>query len=270
MSAGNGFGGGFPMPGAAAAMPGAPQMQQEASAPSAGFVLMIPPDPSWEPFDSTDVLEKDGIYCCKIVKEAGRSNTGKTAGVFLTLQIQDEDAKGKTLSKFMSDPRGAKSDIWWTWRSLVRSITGRLDEAKAGLQYTPGMFTNHLVYVKTAGYQDGQDVRTGVDGFVTKDEWEAAAKTGAHRWAAKVKSGGAALPTGLPGGFPGGSTASFPGLPGAPAGAMGGVSAPAPTAASPMVPPPPQVATQSVAPPSAPQPAPGIMAGFPGFPTPKA
>jgi hypothetical protein len=275
-AAGNGFGGGGGFPAMSVGMPGAPQQQAAApSGPPTAFVLVIPPDPTWEPFETTDVLEQDGIYACRVTKESGRTDSSKKAGVFLSLQVLDEAAKGKNLSKFMSDPRGAKNDIWWTWRALIRSITGTLDHARGGLSYQTGMFTGQLVYVKTNAYLDERDVRTGVDGFVTKDEYEAAVKAGAHRWKQKVSPGGTGLPTGLPGGgFPAGSGAAFPGmgLPGAPVGAMGGVGAPPPAAASPMVPPPapsgfaPPVVTQQVAPP----PAPAITAGFPGFPTPKA
>lgn len=244
----------FPgMPGAPGAAPGAQ---------GSAFVLDIPPDPTWEPFDTTDVLDNDGYYCAQITKEAVRSDSSKKPGVFLTLTIQDEDARGKILSKLMVDPRQTQKDTWFTWRNLIRSITGGLDHSRAGMQYIPGMFTNQVVYIKTGAYNDdGGNQRTGVDTFTIKAEWEAAVKAGRHRWPAKIKAGGAsgALPSGLPGGFPG---ASFPGLPGAPTPPVPGQM---PVAPQPQVTVPMQQMPQ--APPQVPQmPQQQAPQGFPGFP----
>lgn len=212
----SGFGGaGFPAPGA---------MVGQAAQP-AGIVINIPADPTWEPFDVTDQLEMDGYYACRIKKEAGRSDPGKSPGVFLTLELQDQDAMGKMLSKFMPDPNSTKGNTFFLWRGIARSIMGDLQLARTGFQYTPGTFANQPCYVRTGAYlDDGGSMRTGVDAFVTQAEYTEAVKAGKHRWPARVKSGGAgagagspigALPSGLPGGFPGGGG---PGLPGAPSG----------------------------------------------------
>lgn len=245
---------------------GFPGMSAPMGAPAgmgapAAFVLDVPPDPTWEPFESTDVLETDGYYMCRVTRESARADTTKKAGVFLTLEIQDEDARGKILSKFMNDPRATQKQSWFVWRNLIRSITGGLDNARAGFQYTVGMLAaqGSIVYVKTAAYNDDDgQMRTGVDGFHTKDEYEAAVQGKRHRWPAKVKGGAAALPSGLPTAFPG---ASFPGLAGAPVAPVPGAPpvAPQPTAAAPMVQP------QTAPAPAAAPPAQGF-----GFPPPGA
>lgn len=232
-----------------------------------GFVLDIPADPNWEPFETTDVLEKDGYYACKITREAARSDSAKSSGVFLTLEIVDEDARGKRLSKFMMDPRTAKSNVWFVWRNLFMSITGNKAQAQAAIRYTPGMLTGQYVFVKTEPYQDGETLRTSVQTFVTKDEWENATKENRHRWVTKPKAA-SALPGGLPGGFPGGGS-GFPGLPGAPAAgtapqasmpAPQPMAAPAPAVTAPMAPPP---VMQPAAAPS-----PFTSPGFGGFAAP--
>jgi hypothetical protein len=218
-------------------MPGAVPGQQLQPA-AAGFVLDIPADPTWEPFEQTDTLDQDGYYAVRITKEAPRSDTSKKAGVFLTLQILDQDAAGRILSKFLGDPRTEKNDIWHQWRGVLRSISGGLDFARQALRYTPGMFANQTAYVKTGAYtSDNGTMRTGVDNWVTKPEYDAAVAASKHRWAAKPKHGTAggagavgALPTGLPGSFPGMGGGPLPGNPMLP---MGG-SAPMPVAAAPM------------------------------------
>lgn len=233
---GNGFPGAPAMPGMGA-MPG---VAPEAAA-GVGFVLDIPADPTWEPFDTTDVLETDGYYAVRITREGARTDSQKKAGVFLTLEIQDEDARGKVLSKFMQDPRATQKDSWFVWRNLIRSVSGGLDQARAGLRYTTGMLAGQLAYVKTGAYTDGDgQQRTGVDNWCTKDEYEKAVASKTHRWPAKARGGNAALPGGLPSGFPG---TGFPGLGGAPGapGAPGTAPmvqapmAPQPIAAAPMV-----------------------------------
>lgn len=237
---GNNQGPGFPGFGAPGGQPGAPAPftpgppAPAAGAPpmadASGFVLDFDEDSTWQPFETTDVLEKDGYYCCRIVKEAPRQDGNKSPGVFLTLEVTDQDAAGKTLSKFMTDPRATKSNTWFVWRNLFLSITGDINQARAKFRYTPGMLTNQYCFIKTAAYMDNSnEMRTGVDSFVTKQQWEEATKAGRHRWPAKPKGGTTAqLPTGLPGGggFPGGG---FPGLPGAPAAPTPGApAAPAP------------------------------------------
>lgn len=208
---------GMPFPG----MPGMPSVgvtPQQAAAPAA-FSLTIPPDMNWEPFESTDVLEMDGFYCCQITKESARM--GDKPGVWFTLVIQDADAKGKVLNRFLSDSRTTQKDTWHQWRGLLMSIYGTLDYAKQGLNYTPPMFTGAYVYVKTGAYLDRESgaQRTGIDAWAKKTEWEEANKTGAHRWKPRPK-GGAAPGAGvgmLPGGLPQGFAQPTGGLPGAPA-----------------------------------------------------
>lgn len=237
------------VPGMAAA-PGVPGVPQQGGA----FVLDIPPDPTWEPFDQTDVLDRDGYYCFRIKSESG-TRDGQKAGVFLALEIQDADAKGKIISKKLGDPRLTDKDTFWVWRSLIRSITGGLDHARAGMRYTPGAFTNQIIYGKTGAYTDNKNTtRTGLDTFITKTEYDAAVASGNHRWAPHL-SGGAgsgpvgALPGGLPASFPGMGTMGLPGGPSAPTGA------PQPTAAAPMQQQAPSVITIASTPGTAPQPA---------------
>jgi hypothetical protein len=236
MNNGQGFpgapGGGFP--GAAGA------------APTTGFVLDIPPDPTWEPFETTDVLEMDGLYACRITRESARTDTSKSSGVFITLEILDEDARGKVLSKFLPDPRTTKSNVWFVWRGLIRSITGGLDGARQGFQYRPGTFANQVCYAKTEPYLDGQDQRTSIAQFVTKEEYDAAVAGKRHRWPSKPKT--SALPGGLPSAFP---MAAFPG--------MTGPSAPT------GFPPAPQPGGAPMTQPPQPAPQPQAAPAFPGF-----
>jgi hypothetical protein len=212
-------------------MPGAGMGAPAAMAPQVGFVLDIPPDPSWEPFESADVLDQDGYYQLKITKESGRNQADKSQGIFLTMEVQDADARGKILSRFLPDPRTAKGNVWWIWRGLLRSITGTLDGARQGLRYSPGMFTNQLVYVKTERGMRDDRLSTDIDAWVTGPEWQEATRTNRHRWAPKaIQQGGnvGALPGGVPGGFPGLPGAGAPamslqigqGLPGAPSAAL--------------------------------------------------
>ncbi len=211
-------------------MPGVPGAQVQQA--GAGFVLMIPADPTWEPFEMTDSLDNDGYYLARIKGEKPRTDADKSAGLFLTLEILDQDAAGKTVSKFLPDPNRTKGNTWWIWRSLIRSITGSLEVAKQGLNYTPGMFMGQVVAIRTAAYADDNATRTGVEAFVLKSEHDEAVAANRHRWPAKVKPAGAgpvgALPGGLPAAFPG---VGGGGLPGAPSG--GGV--PRPSGAPPIV-----------------------------------
>ncbi len=212
-------------------MPGVPGAQVQQAA-GAGFVLMIPADPTWEPFEMTDSLDKDGYYMARIKGEKARTDGDKSPGLFLTLEIMDQDAAGKIVSKFLPDPNRTKGNTWWIWRSLIRSITGSLEVAKQGLNYTPGMFTGQVVAIRTEAYADDNVTRTGVAAFVLRSEHEEAVAANRHRWDAKVKPAGAgpvgALPGGLPAAFPG---VGGGGLPGAPSG--GGV--PRPSGAPPIV-----------------------------------
>lgn len=197
--------------------PMAPPMMAQ---PAVAFVLNIAPDPTWEPMEMSDTLEKDGYYAGRVTSEKLRKERD---GVFFTISLLDPDVAGKSLSKLMLDPNQQKSDIWFTWRNLIRSVTGTLDAARQGLQYTVGMFVGQTVYFKTAAYGDKSgNLRTGVDSWVTKAEWEEAARSGRNRWVSKapVSAGVGALPTGA-GGFPAapGAPGGFPAFPGTPAAA---------------------------------------------------
>jgi len=255
------FGGGAPtMP--PPTMP-PPNMAGGQGAPNSGFVVDIDADPTWEPIEQTDFLEMDGFYCAKIIKESPRQDGSKTPGVFLTLQIQDEDTKGKVISKFMTDPKASRNDTRFVWRLLWLSMTGNKDQARSAFRYQPGMITGQTVFVKTVADVDKNNRRqiTNVDTFVTQAEYEQALKESRHRWKAQPK---AATPAGPPPGF--GGTGGLPPLPGGP-------SSPTPQARPPMqgggfpqqgapmqqpVPPPQQPTPQSQAPTSvAPQ------SGFP-------
>jgi hypothetical protein len=261
----------------AAAVPGTqPQQQQQA----AGFVLLIPPDPDWQPIDQNDTLEKDGYYMARIKGEKPRTGEGQTAGVWLTLELGDPDAVGKTLSKFMVDPRATKKDSWWSWRSLLRSIVGNTQGGQAGMQYTPGVLAGKICWIRTGAYiDDGGALRTGVDAFITQAEWQEAVTAGKHRWEAKPKAhGGGTGPTGaLPGAgggaFPGLGSGGLPGLPSSPANPMTAPSAPQPSSAAPLAQAPaafPAQAAPAAAAPAHPgQPAFGFGAA-PGFAAPAA
>jgi len=203
----------FPMPG----MPGVGATPQQAAAPTT-FSMVIPPDMSWEPFEQTDVLEMDGFYCCQITKESFRQ--GDKPGVWFTLVVQDQDAKGKTLNRFLNDSRTTQKDTWHQWRGLLMSIYGDLNAGKQGASYQVGQFVGQYVYVKTGAYIDRESgaMRTGIDSWAKKTEWEAAYKANSHRWKPHPKGQGGApgagvgmLPGGLPGGFP-----QAGGLPGTP------------------------------------------------------
>lgn len=268
---------GGPVPGAA------PQGLPTAPNQGGGFVLNIPADPNWEPFDTLDVLEMDGYYCARITKEGARTDQSKSRGVFLTLVLEDPDVRGKTLSKFLPDPTAQQKDVWFLWRGLFRAITGDLNAARSAFQYTPGMLTGQLVYFKTKAYVDDGAVRTGVDAWCTKAEWDGATAQKLHRWPVKVSptSPGGALPTGLPGAFP---VSAFPGLQGgpsapvptsapmvAPAGGFPGMAlAPAAPAAPAQVMQPPLVQPPQVMQPAAAPAAPAQPAAFPGFAAPAA
>jgi hypothetical protein len=231
-----------------------------------GFVLHIPADPTWEPFDTTDTFDMDGFYAARISKEKAGTDQSKTPGVFLTFELMDQDVLGKRLSKKMMDPKATKSDSWWVWRSLIRSIAGNTEAAKQSFSYTVGMLTGHTVYFRTGAYpgEDGE-LRTGVDAFVTKTEWEEAMKAGGsrYRWPAKAKhanAGGSssvgALPSGLPSTFPGAGGGGLPGMPIAAGGAPQPGAAPmqqAPSAQGPFGAPPANASPPPMAPPPAQQ-----------------
>ena len=206
---------------------GAPAYPQGAVAEPA-FVLNMPADPNWQPIEGGDTLEKDGFYCGKIISEKVRNNDGKLT-VIMTVELQDADAVGKKLSKFMPNPAQSSKDTWWLWRSLVRSIYGTVEAAQSALQYTPGKFTGAYVYFKTEAYADDRGtMRTGIGVWTTRAEWEEAQQPGPggvprNRWPAKINAaqnpGVGALPGGSGGlpGMPGG------GLPGAPSGGLPGM-----------------------------------------------
>lgn len=267
MSGQNGYGAGFS---GFAGAPGVPGGGMPGGVPGGGmpggtapmannaFVLDIPPDPSWQPYQAADTLEKDGYYRAVITKESPRASGDKRPGIFLTLEIQDEDARGRVLSTFLQDPRASQKNVWFVWRQVIRSIMGSVESAQQGFRYTPGSFQGRTVYVKTAAYVDGQEQKTGVDTFITEAEYAEHVRRGSHRWPPNVRSSNAGLPAGgLPGGVPNFQGQGFPGmtggLPGAPMPPTGGAPpmAPQPMAAAPMMAPP---QAQAPAPTQAPQP----------------
>ena len=217
----------------AAAPPG---YQQQAAPGAVDFVLDIPPDPNWQPIEMSDVLDHDGFYQVRITNEKASTDDNGKFRVIMTLEIQDPDAKGKKIARFMQDPRQTKGDTWWQWRMLMRSIWGSVPGGQQGIQYRPGIFKDKIAYVKTEAYNDdrGQQ-RTGVGSWSTQEEWTEAYTRGSHRWPAKVRAaqapGVGALPGGT-GGLPGAPAAGLPGmtampaLPGAPAPTVPGVPAP--------------------------------------------
>lgn len=219
MSMNNGMGG-FPgapggFPGAPGGMMGGPAAAMPMNGPAAGvgFTLDIPADPSWQPFDSTDTLDMDGYYACRVTRESPRTDSSKSRGLFITLEIIDEDQRGKVISKFLPDPQAAKGDVLWIWRSLIRSMAGSTEAAQQGFSYRPNVFIGRTVYVKTEPYVDGTNTRTSVAGFITQDEYEASVKSGKHRWPSKPKTP-AGTPVGIPGAFP--AMGAFPGAVGGP------------------------------------------------------
>jgi hypothetical protein len=237
-------------------------------------VLNIPADPTWEPMRMSDTLDKDGYYAAKIIEEKLRVDDGKNQ-VIMTLEILDQDAMGKIVSKFMPDAASTAKNTWFLWRGLMRSIGGG-DSGKSAFQYTLGALKTMgaVVYFKSEPYvsKDGS-VSTSVADWVTRAEYEEAVRSNRHRWVSKMpqQMGGAgALPGGVPGfgggmpglpgapgGMPGGP--AFPGLPGAPGGAV-----PQP-AGVPMQAQPPAMQYQPPMVPPAAGPPPGPPAGAPAF-----
>lgn len=214
-------GGGFAPPQAGFAPAGFPagaSPYPQAAAPEPAFVLDIPADPTWQPIEGGDTLEKDGFYCAKISGEKVRNDDGKLQVIF-TLDLQDDDVVGKKVSKFLPNPTQTTKDTWFLWRGLMRSIYGKVEAGQAALRYTPGMFTGAFVYVKTEAYADSRGtMRTGVGTWSTREEWEEARKTNRHRWPAKVSASQSPGVGALPGG-----TGGLPGLPGSPGGGLPGL-----------------------------------------------
>lgn len=231
-------------PGGMGAMPGAPGVVPGGQA-AGGFVLDIPADPNWEPFEQDDVLEMDGYYAGRIKSERFvEGKNGKAGGVWIAVELLDDDVRGKSISKQLADPRAATKDMWFMWRGMMRSIYG-LDGARSAQRYTLGSVTNAPVYIRTGIYisNDGSQ-RTGIDNWCTKEEYDKALSEKKHRWTPKPRNAGGAgmtgpgaLPTGLPPAFPG-MGQPLPGAPSAPVGFP--TSTPQPASAAPMQPAPQQ------------------------------
>ncbi len=273
--------GGFPFPG----MPGAPAGFQPGAAPMAppgyapqqaqpqqgiSFVLNIPADPTWSPIKYADTLDTDGYFQVRITGDEAKKISEKLQ-VVVSMEIVDADFAGKNIARFLPDPSTSTKNLWFLWRGLNMSIWG-IEGARAAMQYTPGMYTGHIAYVKTAAYMDGTDMRTGIDAWATKEEYEAAKAKGgnAFRWPAKARGPAGGGVGALPGGLPGGA---FPGMGGAlppPPTLPGGFATPTGFPPAPMTPQPGAAPMQQQAPAGfPPAPAPMPMAGTPA-PAPQA
>lgn len=174
--------------------PGSGPVQQVAE-----FSFELPEDPNWEPMEFADVLDKDGIYGGIVVAEKLNNDT-----VILTIEIQDDDTKGKRLSKFLKDPRPSDASKFTidAWRSLFASIWGK-PYAKSRITYKYPMFPNAAVFFKVESYTNKNgDRASGVGLFVSQSDWENAHQAGKARWAPKVDDGKKAAPAGLPPAFP--------------------------------------------------------------------
>lgn len=176
---------------------------QQPTAPQAAsggpLVFTVPEDPNWEPIDFDDVLSQNGFYIGRITEEKYQEANSR---VIIRFALQDDDAGGKTVSKFMDlDPKKL-----FLWRQLAMSISGSKDAGKAGFTYTPGQFVGAIAYLKLGSYEDKKsgDLRTGIDAMVTELEYKAAHASGKGRWPAVVsKPSAVSNPTGMPAGFPG-------------------------------------------------------------------
>lgn len=182
------------------AMNGTGAAPAQPSAPGP-FVLELPADPAWEPMDIADVLEQDGYYSGRIVREKAKTD-GDRPGVWLTIELLDTDCAGKKVQKFLGDPR-VNPKLMFLWRGILRSISGSTDAAKGAFAYSVGRFTGATVYFKTEAYPDREtgDHRTGVQDWLTQAEYDQAVQKGQHRWPAKIRASSGSTPTGLPAGF---------------------------------------------------------------------
>lgn len=190
----------------AGAQPGAAQ-----AAPKqvlTGFSL--PADPTWEPMEFGDFLEQNGYYAARIVSEKATDSK-----FIMMFELLDADAAGKRVSGFFGDP-GEDPKAINKWRGLMLSITGNKDAARVNVDYRPGLFTGQTVYFKTGSYAaNNGDMRTGIDNFITAQEYQAHVAGGKHRWKAEVKAkpslaGGPAGAFGLPAGLPPGVGVPMP------------------------------------------------------------
>jgi len=236
----------------------------------------IPADPTWEPLDIPDVLEMDGAYRGRVVAEKPAKDN---KGVWFTIELDDDDVKGKRIQKMMPNPAQNEKTLF-LWRGLARSIRGDLSVARSGFAYNLGMFVGQAVYFKVESYLDNDgERRSGLGNWLTKSEYEQIVATGKQRWAPQVRasrsSGSGAA--GFPGATPAG-TGGFPGMPGAtpPQPAATPPVATTPAAAPSFPPPaapagaptfaPPAAPTAPAAPSAVPQPAGAPSFVFPGMP----
>lgn len=174
------------------------------------FQLAIPEDPTWEPMEFSDVLEQDGAYCAVISGEKVTTINDKT-GIMFTFKLQDPDVAGRTLSKFLQDPR-QNEKVMFLWRGMMRSLAGSTEGARGGVQYVPGAWTGGVVYFKVESYINDKDGerKSGIGQLLTKSEYDTIVATGKQRWAPQVRGGSRGAAAGTPNGLPTG----FPGMPG--------------------------------------------------------
>lgn len=156
--------------------------------------FVLPEDPNWEPMNQDTVLAQDGYYCGKVISEKRNGDN-----FIITFEIQDADARGSTLSKFLKDPR-VSPKIVGIWRGMLMSMAGKA-QARAQFGYTLGSLSGQLAYFKTEPYED----RTSIGAFVAAEEYNSAVAQGKHRWPRKEKAatGMGVAPLGLPNGTPG-------------------------------------------------------------------
>lgn len=169
-------------------------------------------DPTWEPMSFADVLDQDGCYHGIIVAEKPTSQEANKPGIWITIELQDADVRGKRLQKMLPDVSASPKSAF-IWRGLIMSAMGK-EAARQSFRYQEGVFQGWNVYVKTGAYESKDRIATGIDEWLVKADYDQAVAKNAHRWPRKVEAkassaGVFGLPTGLPTGF--GSPVTPPG-----------------------------------------------------------